>query len=85
MKVILINGSPRPDGCTGRALKEVEKTLNAEGIETKTYCVGNKNVRGCMACGKCGSLKKCVIDDVVNEVAAEFETADGIILGSPVY
>ncbi|MCH5199042.1 MAG: flavodoxin family protein [Oscillospiraceae bacterium] len=85
MKVLLINGSPNPSGCVGRALKEMENVLNAGGIETKTYCVGNKDLRGCISCGKCSELKKCVFDDIVNEVAAEFETADGIVLGTPVY
>lgn len=85
MKVLLINGSPRENGCTGRALKEIETVLNAEGIETKTFCIGNKDIRGCIACGKCSELKKCVFDDIVNEVALEFEAADGIVFGSPVY
>ena len=85
MKVILINGSPNENGCTGTALKEMETVLNAQGIETKTYQIGNKDVRGCIACGKCSKTGKCVFSDIVNEVAAEFETADGIVFGSPVY
>jgi len=85
MKVLLINGSAHPNECVGRAFKEIESVLNAEGIETKIYCVGNRDVRGCIACGGCGKTGKCVFDDIVNEVAKEFETADGLILGSPVY
>ncbi len=85
MKVLMINGSPRPNGCVGRALKEMEAVFAAEGIETVTLCVGNKDMRGCLACGKCGDLGKCVFNDIVNEAAAEFESADGLVLGSPVY
>ena len=85
MKVLMINGSPRPNGCVGRAMKEMEAVFAAEGIETVTLCIGNKDVRGCLACGKCGDLGKCVFNDIVNEAAAEFETADGLVLGSPVY
>ena len=85
MKVLMINGSPHPDGCVGRAMKEMEAVFAAEGIETVTLCIGNKDVRGCLACGKCGDLGKCVFNDIVNEAAAEFETADGLVLGSPVY
>ena len=85
MKVLLINGSPRPDGCVGRALKEMGAVFAAEGVETVTMCVGNQNVRGCLACGRCGSLGKCVIPDAVNEAAAVFAEADGLVLGSPVY
>ena len=85
MKVLILNGSPRPNGCTARALKEVEKTLNEQGIETENIVIGNKNIRGCIACRKCTELGKCVFDDEVNKVAPLFEEADGIIVGSPVY
>ena len=85
MKVLLINGSPNSDGCTARALKEVAVTLNSEGIETETIHVGNKNIRGCIACGKCYESGKCVFDDLVNVVADKLEAADGLVVGSPVY
>ena len=85
MKVLILNGSPRIDGCTARALKEVEKILNTEEIETETIVVGNKNVRGCIACNTCQAKGKCVFDDLVNEIAPKFEEADGIIIGTPVY
>ena len=85
MKVLILNGSPRSHGCTARALEEVEKTLHEEGIETETVLVGNKDVRGCIACRSCTSTGKCVFDDIVNEIAPKFESADGIIIGTPVY
>ncbi len=85
MKVLILNGSPRSHGCTARALEEVEKTLHEEGIETETVLVGNKDIRGCIACRSCASTGKCVFDDVVNEIAPKFESADGIIIGTPVY
>lgn len=85
MKVLMINGSAHPDGCVGRALKEMEAVFAAEGIETKTLCVGNKEIRGCIACGKCGDLGRCVFSDLVNEAAEELKTADGLVLGTPVY
>lgn len=85
MKVLLINGSAHPAGCTARALKEVEKTLNEQGIETDWVNVGNKAVRGCIGCGKCQEQGHCVFDDIVNEAAPLFEQADGIVVGSPVY
>ena len=85
MKVLILNGSPRSHGCTARALEEVEKTLHEEGIETETVLVGNKDVRGCIACRSCASTGKCVYDDIVNEIAPKFESADGIIIGTPVY
>lgn len=85
MKVLLLNGSPHVNGCTACALKEVEKTLNSCGIETETIQVGIANIRGCLACKYCREHKKCVCDDLVNEVAVKFEQADGIVVGSPVY
>ena len=85
MKVLLINGSPRPNGCTGRGLKELEKVLNSEGIETETIVIGNREIRGCLACGSCRKLGRCIFNDPVNEVAEKFAEADGIVFGSPVY
>ncbi|MBO4327537.1 MAG: flavodoxin family protein [Clostridia bacterium] len=84
-KVLLLNGSPDAGGCVAAALEEMVKVFNAEGIDTEVVHVGNKTVRGCMGCGACGKLGKCVVDDVVNEIAAKFEAADGLVLGSPVY
>ena len=85
MKVLLVNGSPRPNGCTARALKEVSDELERNGIETVTLHIGNKDIRGCIACNTCSKKGKCVFDDIVNETAPMFEAADGMVLASPVY
>lgn len=85
MKVLIINGSPRANGNTSVALEEMKKNFDAEGIETETVQVGNKDVRGCIACGRCAELGKCVFDDIVNELAPKFEEADGLVVASPVY
>lgn len=85
-KVLLLNGSPHPNGCTARALEEIIKTLEKEGIETELIQVGSKAIRGCIGCGTCETKGKCVFDnDPVNELAAKFEAADGLVVGSPVY
>lgn len=85
MKVLLLNGSPRANGNTALALREMEQVFQENGIETETLQVGNQVVRGCIACGTCGKTGKCVFDDVVNEIAPRFEAADGLVVGSPVY
>ncbi len=85
MKVLLLNGSPRKEGNTAKALLEVEKALKQEGIETETVTVGHLPIRGCLACGSCYKTGKCVIDDIVNELAPKFEACDGLVVGSPVY
>ena len=85
MNVLLINGSPHANGCTYTALNEVAQALNRENIDTEIIHVGNKAIRGCIACGKCSQLGKCVFDDLVNEVAPKFERCDGLVIGSPVY
>ena len=85
MKVLMINGSPRPNGNTSLALREMEAVFMAEGIETEIVQVGNKAIRGCIACGKCAEKGRCVFDDAVNEIAPKFEACDGLVVGSPVY
>ena len=85
MKVILLNGSPHANGNTYIALREMEKTFAEEGIETEIVHIGNKNIRGCIACRSCAKTGKCVFDDEVNEFAAKFEACDGLVIGSPVY
>jgi multimeric flavodoxin WrbA len=85
MKVLMINGSPRANGNTAIALKEMEKVFNGQGIETEIVHIGNKPIRGCIACGTCMKNGKCVFDDMVNETAAKFEECDGLVVGSPVY
>ena len=85
MKVLLLNGSPRKSGNTSIALEEMRKVFEAEGVEVEIVQVGNQAVRGCVACGGCGKLGKCVFDDVVNELAPKFEAADGLVAASPVY
>ncbi|MBR1822164.1 MAG: flavodoxin family protein [Clostridia bacterium] len=85
MKVLLINGSPKANGNTALALKEMAAIFAQQGIETETIHVGNKPIRGCVACGGCAKNGKCVFDDLVNETAPKFEAADGIVVGSPVY
>jgi multimeric flavodoxin WrbA len=84
-KVLLLNGSPHVHGCTATALEEMIKVFEEEGVETELIQVGIKEIRGCVACGSCSLTGKCVFDDLVNEVAAKFEKADGLVVGSPVY
>ena len=85
MKVLMLNGSPRTESNTGLALAEMEKIFAEEGIECETVQVGKMDIRGCLACGACSKTGKCVIDDIVNEIAPVFEEADGLVVGSPVY
>ncbi len=85
MKVLIINGSPRVGGNTSTALNEMVKVFDAEGIDSETVQIGNKDIRGCIACGSCSKNGKCVFDDAVNELAPKFEEADGLVIASPVY
>ncbi|MBE6693091.1 MAG: flavodoxin family protein [Ruminococcaceae bacterium] len=85
MKVLLINGSPKANGNTARALTELESVFTANEIETEIIHIGNKEIRGCTACLGCYKGGKCVIDDIVNEVAKKFEECDGMVVASPVY
>lgn len=86
MNVLLINGSPHEKGCTYTALSEVADTLEKYDISTRIYHIGKKPVRGCIACGRCNELSRCVFDDdCANEILSLMQRADGIVIGSPVY
>ena len=85
MKVLLLNGSPHAAGVNYTALQEMIKVFEENGIETELIHIGNQAIRGCVSCGYCYKNAKCVIDDLVNEIAAKFEGADGLVVSSPVY
>ena len=85
MKVLMINGSPRAEGNTTLALREMETVFREAGVDVISMQVGNKAIRGCIACGKCAALGKCVFDDAVNDAAALLPQVDGLVLASPVY
>ncbi|MBQ3265083.1 MAG: flavodoxin family protein [Ruminococcus sp.] len=85
MKVLMINGSPRVGGNTALALKEMEAAFLRNGVEVETMQIGNKAIRGYIACGTCMKKGQCVFDDAVNEAAPKFESADGLVIASPVY
>mgnify|MGYP002869385657 CR=1 FL=1 len=86
MKVLMLNGSPHANGNTALALAEMEKVFRENGVETEIIQVGNKNIRGCIACNTCKQRGgSCVFDDLVNEVAPKFQQADGLVVASPVY
>ena len=85
MKVLILNGSPRKDGNTALAVEQMCGVFREEGVETEVVQLGNLDIRGCLACGGCFGKGKCVIDDVVNELAGKFEQADGLVAATPVY
>lgn len=85
MKVMLVNGSSRAHGCTARALEEVARALEAEGIETETLFIGNQPIADCMACGRCGQLGHCVFEDAAAQFGVRAAEFDGFVFGSPVY
>ncbi len=85
MKVLLLNGSPHPQGCTYTALAAMAGELNAAGVQTEILCVGDKPVGGCVGCGGCRKTGSCVFGGVVNEVIEKAKTADGFVFGSPVH
>ena len=86
MNVLLINGSPHENGCTYTALTEVAQVLERNDLQTQIYHIGRKAVHGCIACGGCAAIGRCVFDDdPANEMLELMRKADGIIIGSPVY
>ena len=83
--VLIISGSPHAHGNTSIAIEEMKKIFEEQGIETSVMQVGNKDIRGCVACGSCAKNGKCAFDDEVNKAAELLEKADGLVLASPVY
>lgn len=85
MKVLLVNGSSRKNGCTQSALSEVARALNEEGVETEIFFIGNEALPDCIACRKCRETGRCIFNDIVNEFVEKAKSADGFVFGSPVY
>ncbi len=85
MQVLIINGSPRKDGNTSIAVREIENIFKEENVGFETLQIGNMDIRGCIACGSCSKNGRCAFNDIVNETAPKFEKADGLIVASPVY
>lgn len=86
MKVLLLNGSPHQHGCTATALEEVGGALAQCGVETQKLWIGNRPVRGCIACGGCRKTGVCVFDDdPANEIIRAIQGADGLVVGAPVH
>ena len=85
MKVLILNGSPKANGNTAFALSQMAEVFAENGVEVEIMQVGSQLIRGCTGCGSCYKTRKCVFDDLVNEVAAKLPCYDGIVVGSPVY
>ncbi|MCR5440704.1 MAG: flavodoxin family protein [Lachnospiraceae bacterium] len=85
IKVLMLNGSPRESGNIALAFHEMEKVFEENGVEYENILLGRTDIRGCIACETCRKNGKCVFNDIVNELSAKFEEADGLVIGSPVY
>ena len=84
-KVLLLCASPRPSGNTYQVLEECANIIEAEGLEVEIISFVGKNIRSCVACGKCGELNVCSQDDGLNDIIAKIRESEGFIVGSPVY
>lgn len=83
MKILLVNGSPKPHGCTYTALCEVKKGIEEMGVEAEIFQAGSNN--GCLGCGVCSKTGECVQGGSVNEALKILDECDGFVFGSPVH
>jgi multimeric flavodoxin WrbA len=84
-KVLLISGSPHADGNTAQLMRECAKVIRENGVETELVSFAGMSIRSCVACGKCRELRKCSIDDGLNEIIEKLRGCEGLIVGAPVY
>ena len=86
MKVVLINGSPRRNGCTAYCLKYIQKLFEQDGVNVVLLDIPN-DIKHCINCRRCKADNSvCSLSsDVVAQAAQELADADGLIIGSPVY
>lgn len=85
LNVLILNGSPRTEGNTDIAIREMKSIFEKSGVAVETVRIGSQDIRGCIACNTCAEKGKCVFDDTVNQLAPKFEAADGLVIASPVY
>lgn len=85
MRIVIINGSPKAEGNTSIAVREMTWIFGQNGIQTDVFRIGSDDIRGCIACGTCRKEGRCVFDDAVNEIAERFRSAEGLVVASPVY
>ena len=85
MKVLLLNGSPHPAGCTYTALSEVAGALNEAGVDTEILQAGRDNVGGCLGCGGCRKTGRCVRGGLVNDILDRADEFDALVIGAAVH
>lgn len=85
MKVLLISGSPKPNGNTALLMQECLTVIQEHGIEAEVVSFAGKKIESCIACGKCSKIGECGLDDGLNEIIQKIRSADGLIVGTPVY
>ena len=84
MKVLLVNGSPHKNGCTHRALQEIQMQLKKEAIDSEIFWIGS-TVQGCIGCCQCQESGTCVFDDILKIFLEKAKDTDGFVFGSAVY
>ncbi|WP_268989052.1 flavodoxin family protein [Methanosarcina barkeri] len=78
-------GSPNINGNTAKLVNAILDGAAEKGAEKVIYNLSSLNIKGCDACFRCQESGCCAIDDDMQELYHEIQTADTIVLGSPVY
>jgi multimeric flavodoxin WrbA len=84
-KVLLISGSPKPDGNTAQLINECAKVIRENGVQAEVVSFADMKIEACTACGKCSETGECNIQDGLNDIIKKLRSAQGFIVGAPVY
>jgi len=88
LKIITLQGSPRKKGNTVTVLSWVEQELIALGHDVESIFLNTKNLKGCLACGKCKEKPDtvgCIQKDDIPEILEKMTQAELVIFASPLY
>lgn len=87
MKIMILNGSPRPNGNTSAMVDAFAKGASDKGHETRVFQVGRMKIGGCLACEYCHNKGEgnCIQKDEMQQIYDAYDDIDMLVIASPIY